>query len=294
MSDLLTGEISGNSGQLDTSTQASPQVQAVTSGNSLAPDTPQGSTGAWFESIKDENMRGYVESKGYKGIEDIISQQQNYEKLISAEKAGSTLIMPGADATPEQMAEFYNKLGRPSTAKEYEISAGEGQDNAFSEQVSNWMHELGLNKTQAQALAGKYGEYAASTQAQMQQQKAIEIQNQETALKQEWAQNFDRNVELARRASRMAGIDGDTALKIQDAIGTKAMMKLFHTFGEGFSEHKMEGIGNNASPFGMSLEGSKARRQEIMTDPGLRNKYLSGDAQIRAEMDRLNKAIAGS
>lgn len=285
MSELLTGQVGE---------QAIVQDQTSTSGISLAPSTPEAPTGAWFESIKDDGMRGYVEAKGYKGIEDIIAQQQNYEKLISAEKANSTLIMPGADATPEQMAEFYNKLGRPATAKEYEIAAPEGSDPAFSENVANWMHELGLNKTQAQALSAKYGEYAASTMAQMQQQKEVEVQNQTAALKQEWAQNFDRNVELARRASRMAGIDEATAMKMQDAIGTKAMMKIFHTFGEGFSEHKIEGVGNSASPFGMSLEGSKARRQEIMNDPGLRNKYLSGDAQLRAEVDRLNKAIAGA
>lgn len=285
MSELLTGQVSE---------QAIVQDQANTSGISLAPSTPQASTGAWFESIKDEGMRGYVESKGYKGIEDIIAQQQNYEKLISAEKANSTLIMPGADATPEQLSEFYNKLGRPATAKEYKLAAPEGSDPAFSDNVANWMHELGLNKTQAQALSAKYSEYAASNVAQMQQQKEIEIQNQTTALKQEWAQNFDRNVELARRASRMAGIDEVTAMKMQDAIGTKAMMKIFHTFGAGFSEHKIEGVGNSASPFGMSLEGSKARRQEIMNDPSLRNKYLSGDAKLREEVDILNKAIAGA
>ncbi len=270
----------------------------------IAPETAQQPTGQWFDSIKDDGMRGYVEAKGYKGVEDIITQQQNYEKLISAEKAGNTLIMPGADATPEQLSEFYNKLGRPAKAEEYGLDKMEGSNPEFSAQVQNWMHELGLNKTQATALAEKYNGYAASQVATMQQHADVERQNAEQSLKQEWAQNYDRNIELSRRAARAAGIDDAKAGTLERAFATNPelvamggvgfLAKMFNTFGSGLSEHRIAGTGGNASPFGLSLEGAKAELQGIMGDASKREKYLSGDAQTRERVLTLNRVIAGS
>jgi|JI10StandDraft_1071094.scaffolds.fasta_scaffold150510_3 hypothetical protein len=253
---------------------------------------PQQPTGAWFDSIKDDGLRGYVESKGYKGIEDVITSQQAYEKIIGAEKAGKTLIMPSEDATPEQYAEFYNKLGRPEKATDYGIKAPEGLPPEFANETAGWMHEAGLNKQQANALAEKYNAYAANQAAQ---QAALYEQAQErdnAALKEEWGGNYDRNIELARRATRAFGLDNEQAAKIQAAIGAKEMAKLFSNIGNGFGEHALQG-GNQGSPFGMSVEAARVRLAEIKSSADLRTKYLSKDPTLVNEMNTLNRVIAG-
>lgn len=260
--------------------------------NPLNTTAPQAKTGAWYESIADETLRGYVESKGFKGVEDVISSYKQAETLLG-DKVNAAVI-PGADATPEQWEEFYNKLGRPSSANDYKLELPEGDDGAFSKTAAEWMHKAGLNQQQAQGLNKYWNEFVVNQQAAIEQQRQIQHQNELQSLKQEWAQNYDKNVELARRAARSLGVNDDMANKLQNAIGPKEMMNLFSKIGNGFSEHTFHGSNDNASPFGMSVEAARARQQDIMKTQLLREKYISGDPTLRTEMDTLNRIIAGS
>jgi len=63
-------------------------------------------------------------------------------------------------------------------------------------------------------------------------------------------------------------------------------MKLFARIGKGMSEDSfVEGKGNNG--FGMSPEAARMRLGQLKGDQNWSAKYLSGDADAKAEMDRL-------
>lgn len=269
------------------SAPAAPEIAALLNPTS----TPQAPIGAWHESITDEALRGYVEAKGFQSVEDVIKGHQNIEKLVG-DKVKLTAL-PGEDATPEQLAEFYTKLGRPDKPEDYKLQAPEGADKAFTESAAKWMHDLGLNTKQAGTLAEQFNTYMANHLDSQVKQMEIAEQNDIASLKKEWGQNYDANLEKARRAARAFGCDDATSWKIQEAIGANKMLTMFSNIGNGFSEHTMHG-GNQSSPFGMSVEGARVRHAEILRDPALRSKYLNKDSALRNEMDTLNRIIAGA
>lgn len=198
------------------------------------------------------------------------------------------LQLPGDDATPEQMAEFYKALGRPEKAEDYGIAAPDGVDGGFAKDAAAWMHEAGLNAKQANALAGKWNEYVAAQQAAAEQQFQVQAENDMATLQKEWGQNYDRNIELARRAARGFGVDQPSLDKIERAIGTKGLMSMFANIGQGLGEHSFEGNGN-ANPFGMTPEAARVRIQDLKADKAWRDKFLAGDAEAKSEWDRLHR-----
>jgi hypothetical protein len=114
-------------------------------------------------------------------------------------KLGDSVPKLPDNATDEDRSLYYDALGRPKTASEYEL---EGEDKNAAEWTNYWkqeLHSLGLTKSQAKALSGKWN-------AQM--QKMVETHNAsikgeitaaEGKLRSEWGDKFDTNVELAKR-----------------------------------------------------------------------------------------------
>lgn len=268
--------------------QTAPVVQETL----LATETKQQPTGGWYESIKDEYLRGFVETKGFDSVDKLAQSYQHAEKLLGDKV--SSLIIPPADAPAEVLNEFYSKLGRPEKSTDYNLGLPDGADKSFADAISNTMHEAGLTAAQAEKIGKQYNEIAAKQIAAMEQQRQVQYDNELTSLKNEWAQNYDKNLELARRAARNLGVDDSMAEKIQSAVGVKGMLSLFNKIGSGFSEDKFMVGGAQTSPFGMSVEAAKATLQEYKTNPTLRQAYLSGDVKAKAELENANRIIAGA
>ena len=168
------------------------------------------------------------------------------------------LTLPGKDATPEQWAEFYKQIGAPDKPEAYELPVPEGDSGEFAKTAATWFKEAGLLPQQAQALASKWNEFtaaqAAATEAAEQQRIAqLDQQNkqQEAALKTEWGQQHEANMELARRAVRQF-IPGDKAADVisalEDKLGYAETIKLMHSIGRGLGEHDAPGLGRAQQP----------------------------------------------
>jgi hypothetical protein len=114
-------------------------------------------------------------------------------------KLGNTIPKLGDNATPEDKAAFYNALGRPKEAKEYEF---DGENENATEWTSNWkqtFYDLGLTKDQAKQLSGKWnGAVQKMVEAHNTALKA-EITASEQKLKSEYGDKYEANVELAKR-----------------------------------------------------------------------------------------------
>ena len=172
--------------------------------------------------------------------------------------APAALTLPPKDATPEQWAEFYKQIGAPDTPEAYELPVPEGQDGEFAKTAANWFKEAGLLPQQAQALASKWNEFtsaqaAAAEAAEAQRVAALDQQNkaQEAALKTEWGQAHEANMELARRAVRQfipADRAGDVISALEDSIGYAETIKLMHSIGRGLGEHDAPGLGRAPAP----------------------------------------------
>lgn len=244
---------------------------------------PPSSGGSWMDAINDADLKGYVQNKGWNDPVELANGYRNLEKLLGGEK----LPMPKGADDADGWSRVYDALGRPKSANDYKFEGmPEDADSAFLSEASNWMHEAGLSQRQAQLMAEKWNAYAQSLTENQSQSMAAESQRQLDTLKNEWGGAWDENVELGRRAARQFGINQDVLVGIEQAIGAGEMLKLMSRIGRGLTEHSFEG-GNTISGFGMTPEAARQRINSLKADRDWSAKYLSGNADAKAELARL-------
>lgn len=168
--------------------------------------------------------------------------------------------MPSKDATPEQWAEFYGKLGRPESADGYELPLPDGNDGAFAKRVAPMLHKANLTTEQAKILATEWNamnaeEEAAYVAAENARITALNNKNQAEAesLKTEWGEKHTENMEFARRAMTQffpQDKAGQVIAAIEGVVGYKGVITMLHDMGKGLAEHGAPGLGENTSGAG--------------------------------------------
>lgn len=168
---------------------------------------------------------------------------------------GDTLALPGKDATPEEWAEFYAKIGRPETPEGYELPVPEGDDGAFAKQMAPILHKHGITAEQAKGLANDWNALVAAQQAEAAKAEQAEIarldqQNkaEATELRNEWGAQHDANMHFAKLAAQQffpAEHAPAVISAIESVLGYKATIQMLHTIGKGLGEHDAAGLGGN-------------------------------------------------
>ena len=100
----------------------------------------------------DEATRDWVKTRHEGNITKLAKQAFELDKF-----AGSAIQLPKADATPEELGKFYQKLGRPDTADKYELTVPKDmpENLPYDEDTAKWFRDMAFEKglTQAQAAA---------------------------------------------------------------------------------------------------------------------------------------------
>lgn len=263
---------------------------------------PSDAAFSWDKAGLDTDTLGWVQTKGFKDPASTVHAYRNLEKLIGA--GPDRLIQLPKDDTPEAWNAVYDKLGRPKDASEYKLPVPEGQSGDFAKVASGWMHKHGLNPRQAQGLATEWNDFIKTQQTTQRSQQVEQDAAQGVALKQEWGQAYDQNVNLAKRAigEVLKGSDGKPLLdaaaldKLDGALGHATVMKLLHTIGTK--------LGVDDKPIGMDQQGGGSfgpmtpaaaayRKQELMKDSAWVKAWNDGDSAKQREMLHLNKILAG-
>lgn len=270
----------GNAGAgAPASNNASATVTADTTGvNNQAPNP----AGNWWDGFQDTELKGYVQNKGWKDPADLAVGYKNLEKLLGAEK----IPMPKGAEDAEGWNRVYDALGRPKSAEDYKLPVPEGDTGDFAKLAAGKFHELGLTAKQAEGLAAWYNEQGAGRVSEMQQQSAAKAESDMQALKQEWGGAFDENVEFGRRAAREYGLNVEKLSALENSLGTSEMLKLMAKIGraQGESEFVTSSSGNT---FGMTPAAAQQRITALREDKTWTAKYIGGDVEAKAEMQRL-------
>lgn len=288
--DPVSGGGDGGAGAVAAAAAA---ATAAASGGSPAPTGGTGGAPApssdWFSGIQDEGVRNWVQAKGFKDATQAAESAYNLEKLIGFDRAGRTIVVPDDKATAEQLAEYRSKIGVPETPDGYGIKPPDGESDAFAKQASQWMHEAGIPAKAGEALANKWGEYVKSVQAEADAAFHAKSDADFSALKTEWGQAFDQNMELAKRAAsqfipgspeeRAKAIDS-----IERAIGTGALLKMMSSIGQGLGEHKVHADGTGGF---MTPAQASQRINELKSNADWTKAYLSGDQAKAKELQDL-------
>lgn len=256
----------------------------------VAAPAPAAPSFGWLPNA-DETTVGYVQNKGWTEPAQVLDGYRNLEKLFGADRAGNTVMMPKADATPEEMGKFYDRLGRPSDAAGYKLEMPQtGGDPEFAKTASGWFHELGLSEKQGRELAGKWNAHISGLQTAQDTANQQKFQADDMSLKSEWGQAYTQNLNHAQAAVRGLGVSPEQIDAMSSTMGHKATMELFQKIGSRMGESdfvtgdKLERFGNALTP-----GQAKAEIQSLREDKGFVAKLLSKDKDAMTKWTQLHQ-----
>lgn len=257
----------------------------------------------WYEG-QDPTLVGHITNKGWadKPVNEVaveaIKAHLNAERLIGA-PSDQVVRIPKADDEAAQN-QFWQKLGFPATGKEgYDFSAIKGPDGAplktpTIDQVREIAGALRLPQATALRLAEELTKFETGRLTADQAERTAKLGEQKKALADNWGQNFEANMLVARAAAKAIGIDPEVVGALEGVIGYDKIMEAFRTLGTKLGEDKLIVPPNDPTKGGvMSKDQAKARLEELKRDEAFTKRYLAGGAPEAREMTSLIAIIAG-
>jgi len=163
----------------------------------------------WREAVADPDLRKQLDR--YESIEDLTRHNLALRRRLSR-----AVTPPGEDAAPEELAEFRSRLGVPESPGDYEYDPPGNLPDYLAEaagetemaEIFEVAHGLGLTQAQLSGLMDWRFEQLAGVGTRLEGQLARARKDSEQALRREWGRDYDRNLNLSRRALRDFGGDG--------------------------------------------------------------------------------------
>lgn len=247
----------------------------------------------WSDGLPDLD-KGFLDSKGFKSPSDIIKSYQSLESLKGVPE-NRLLKLPekGIEDDPKSWEAVYARLGRPETADSYDVSKllNEKSTEEDKKQVA-WLkdvfHQLGFNKKQAATFIDKWVELAGQQEKAMKESHAASIAEADTALKQAWGINFEKNKQVALKAAKEFGVDEVTLANLAQAMGESKAYDLLFKIGSQVGESSfIDGGGGD--------KGAQTRQQalheinRLQQDTEWCKRWVSGDQECVSQMEKLTK-----
>lgn len=240
-------------------------------------EAPAAGSGSWIDNVGDTDLRGWAESKGLQNatIENVVGSYRNLEKLIGADRAGRTVVMPGPDADGDALNEFYTKLGRPTDPKGYELPVPEGHDGKMAEWASGVFHEAGLTPKQAQVVAEKWNEYVGGMSQESQAAQQAQAQQAEAALRKEWGAAYEQKVNGIEQAASALGMNEKQLLGLREAMGPAAAMKFIDGLAEKLGESPIDSGGENRASGVLTPAAASEQLKALGTDKEFMDAWMN-------------------
>lgn len=169
----------------------------------------------WAATLRPD-QQGHELAKKFKKNPEV------FDELVKlTEQVGKAAVPPADDAPAEEWAAYYQRLGRPEDPDGYELSAGD-EDKELVEWYKAQAHNLGLPKKQAEQLFGAMMERREHAERERDSKVLRERDRVLQDLRQEWGDDFEANVQGARRLiGKFGGTEFIEMLSEERADGTK-------------------------------------------------------------------------
>lgn len=259
-----------------TTTQAAPATVTTEAQTSQQSTQPSG-----LEFLP-EAYRNDPSFTRYKSAEELAKGFKNLEQFVGKKEIVQGLKVPGDDASPEEVNEFYKQLGRPEAADKYtlpeDVKLPEGFDLAQEKTlISGIAFELGLSNKQATALYKKYAEETTKnfTASQTEIQKTFD-----QAVKTAFGDDYKANLDLAKKGA--AALGGADKLNLEE-VSNPHLLKALAMLGKDRGEDSFEN-GSSASKESILEEAKR-----IQASP----EYVRGDKAVIEKVQGMYKRVYG-
>ena len=222
-----------------------------------------------WRTTLDAEFQAHPSIKDVKTVNDLVKMTVNAQKLLG-EKANAIVPLK-ADATPEQKAEFYKKLGCPDKIDGYEIACPDYGDKDMHNFSLGVLQKMGANKEQANIFMTEFNN---AITAKIQEKEAIETKALKAAaddLKSGYQSEEELKADLESSKALIIAKGGQEAMDTLIAAGlgnNPVIQKMFIKLSRSFREDVANGSGNG-SPSGVLLtpaQAKVAKKQEFPLD----------------------------
>lgn len=256
-------------------------------------------TKPWHDGL-DAEMIGHAQNKGWK-LDDpkeafgaAAKVARDLERHFGA-PADRIVKLPAADAKPEDFRAFYERLGAPKEAKDYDLSAV--KDTAIADTLRATMHEKGVPKDVAASIAttvAKALDSKATTESTLDAGKLAE---QRTNLEKNWggkdSATYQFNHLNAMEGARRLGITPEAVKALESVKGFDGVMEAMRKIGAHTREDTFVERGAGGQGDVTTMEGAVARKSELMADHAWVDRLMKGGVAEKREISRLNQMITG-
>lgn len=276
-------------------TAATPQAAAAPSASIGASAAATGTAPppTWFDSFKNPENKGFVQTKGFDGPEMAIESQRNLEKLMGIPKE-RLLALPEDMSKPEaqkELSKVFERLGKPESADKYDFGElpkdAPASQKEFTDWAKNAFHKANLTASQAKEVVDAWNNKVQETSKSQIELEQKEAERSFNDLKANWGNVYEQNLTIAKSGAKEFGLTADQIDGIQKSIGYEKTMKLFHNIGSKLGEAQF--TNGQSKGFGaMSPDSARLELQSRMSDKAFMQKYTSGDTEAKNIMNRLH------
>ena len=265
-------------------------VAAAPSGSASPTPSAAGaaSAGDWVSQFKNDEVKSYVQAKGFKDAEVLADSYRNLEKLMGAPK-DQLLRLPTEEGSPE-WNQVFERLGKPKDPNGYKIEAAKDVPGAgeFAQWAKENFHKANLTESQAKTLYEAYNGFAKGELTKQEAAFAAAQKAEFETLKAEWGNAYEQNINIAKQGAKQFGVDEAKLNAMQKVMGYKETIKFFQNIGSKLGEASfVEGISGGAGR--SSPEVARAQISQLLADPAFSKAYANGGAKEKAQMNNLFK-----
>jgi hypothetical protein len=216
----------------------------------------------WRDAVPEDYRR--VAEK-FTSPADVVKSYAELER-----KLGRAVNLPGKDANEDEREAFYERLGRPPSANDYDIDLPDElaeaihADEGARAQLDSFLghaHKAGLTNEQAQAAVEWYLANLGDTSLSQQQRMETNHATLEADLRREWGADYDSNIEYGRRALMAFG-DPETLDRLEDVVGAPSVVRMMARIGRRMGEAGDVGRGGTSRRDSLQEEMRKLQKSE--------------------------------
>lgn len=266
-----------------------------TTGNPSQTTTDTPPPAKWYSTVGDDTLRGLADNKGWDTPDKVLTSYRNLEQHMGVPP--ERLIKLPEKADDPAWGDIHKRLGfaAPEKAEDYAFKAPDGADGSLLGKFAEKMLGRKVPAGMAQGLVEDF--YSIQGEAATAADLALKAANDREVmeLKAEWGAESDRLQQQAERAmnefGKKAGLTQDHMDILKDALGPKAFGKLFAEIGASTGEAKF--VDGKANPAGsMTVEGARARLEQLGNDSAWFARFNAGDLIARQEYQTLRDIVA--
>lgn len=249
----------------------------------------------WREGLNDDAKK-FAETSP--DVNHLVGRALDFQKKLS-----SAVVIPGKNASEEEVAAYHKRIGVPKTADDYKIAKPEhideetfksegmqGQLKAFRDA----MHAAHAPANVVAAALDTYWQIQKATQEAVVAADTSFAEQSEAALRQRWGADYDKNKTLADRAAqKFFGDDYDEAKALETKDGRfifdhplllNALAAAGREMAEGGLVPKMTETEADQAQEELSEIREKIRKAQSEKDVDRANKWYAKEQELLAKM----------